>query len=58
MSAPTKRDAGQEIARFQAEYGAKYPKAVASLTKDSGPIIDLYGLPGRSLDSLALDERD
>ena len=45
MSAPTKRDAGQEMARFQAEYEAKYPKAVASLTKDRDRLLTFMEYP-------------
>ena len=45
MSAPTKQDASQEIARFQAEYEAKYPKAVASLTKDTDRLLAFMDYP-------------
>ena len=37
--------AEREIARFTQEYGAKYPKAVASLTTDQAPLLTYFAYP-------------
>jgi putative transposase len=41
-----KRKAAQEaIARFEADYGAKYPKAVASLRRDEAALLAFFDFP-------------
>lgn len=39
MNAPTRTEAEAGIEAFAAEYDAKYPKAVASLRRDQGPLL-------------------
>jgi putative transposase len=43
--APTREEAEEEIDRFEAEYGAKYPKAVASLRRDQDKLLTFYDFP-------------
>ena len=38
MPAETRKAAQQAIAQFEADYGAKYPKAVASLRRDESEL--------------------
>lgn len=45
MAAPTRAQAQQEMARFAADYGAKYPKAVDSLTRDQEALLAFYDFP-------------
>ena len=39
MPAETRKAAQQAIAQFEADYGAKYPKAVASLRRDESELL-------------------
>lgn len=43
--APTRADAEEEVDRFEEEYGAKYPKAVASLRRDQDKLLTFYDFP-------------
>jgi len=43
--APTQAAAEEEMDRFEAEYGAKYPKAVASLRRDQDKLLTFYDFP-------------
>jgi len=43
--APTRAAAEEEMVRFEAEYGAKYPKAVASLRRDQDKLVAFYDFP-------------
>lgn len=45
MNAETRAAAEQSIARFAAEYGAKYPKAVGALTTDQGRLLTYFDYP-------------
>ena len=45
MNAPTRAAAKEEMARFEADYGAKYPKAVASLRRDEEALLAFYDFP-------------
>jgi transposase-like protein len=45
MDAETRATATQGIARFVTEYGAKYPKAVASLTTDQAQLLTYFDYP-------------
>jgi transposase-like protein len=45
MNAPTRAEAESGIAAFAAEYGAKYPKAVASLRRDQDQLLTFYDFP-------------
>jgi putative transposase len=45
MAASTRAHAQQEMARFAADYGAKYPKAVDSLTRDQDALLAFYDFP-------------
>jgi len=45
MYAETKDAAEHEVARFRAEYEAKYPKAVASLTRDLEKLFTFFDFP-------------
>jgi len=45
MNAPTRAAATEEIANFEADYGAKYPKAVASLRRDEDALLAFYDFP-------------
>jgi transposase-like protein len=45
MRAETRRAAQQAIARFDSDYGAKYPKAVASLHRDQAELLAFFDFP-------------
>ena len=45
MNAPTRADAEAGIDRFEAEYGAKYPKAVTSLRRDQDKLLTFFDFP-------------
>jgi hypothetical protein len=45
MRAETRKAAQQAIARFEADYGAKYPKAVTSLRRDEAELLAFFDLP-------------
>jgi transposase-like protein len=45
MNAPTRATAKEGIERFEADYGAKYPKAVASLRRDEEALLTFYDFP-------------
>lgn len=45
MNSPTRAEAEAEIGRFADEYQAKYPKAVASLRRDSDKLLTFYDFP-------------
>jgi transposase-like protein len=46
MRAEKRQAALEELARFQEEYGAKYPKAVGCLTKDTDTLFTFMDYPG------------
>jgi transposase-like protein len=45
MRAETRKAARQAIERFEADYGAKYPKAVASLRRDETELLAFFDFP-------------
>jgi transposase-like protein len=45
MNAPTREDAEAGIERFEADYGAKYPKAVTSLRRDQDKLLTHFDFP-------------
>lgn len=45
MNAPTKAAAEESVAAFREAFEAKYPKAVASLTRDSERLLTLFDFP-------------
>ncbi len=45
MRADTRKAAQQGIARFEDDYGAKYPKAVASLRRDETELLAFFDFP-------------
>jgi putative transposase len=45
MNAPTRADAEAGIDRFEADYGAKYPKAVTSLRRDQAELLTFFDFP-------------
>jgi transposase-like protein len=45
MRAETRKTAQQAIERFEADYGAKYPKAVASLRRDEAELLTFFDFP-------------
>ena len=45
MKAPDRESALQDIERFSDEYGARYPKAVDSLTKDQDQLLTFFDFP-------------
>jgi transposase-like protein len=45
MRAETREAAQQAIAHFEADYGAKYPKAVASLQRDEAELLAFFDFP-------------
>jgi transposase-like protein len=45
MDAETREDAEKEIAQFAEDYGAKYPKAVASLRRDQDALLIFFDFP-------------
>jgi transposase-like protein len=42
---PTRDTAQEQMERFEAEYGAKYPKAVQSLRRDQEQLLSFYDFP-------------
>lgn len=52
FGAATRHDAEQGIAAFVAEYGAKYPKAVDSLTRDQDELLTYFDFPAEHWKSL------
>jgi putative transposase len=45
MYAATREEATEDMDRFEAEYGAKYPKAVASLRRDEDRLLTFFDFP-------------
>ncbi len=45
MRAESRKAAEQAMARFDADYGAKYPKAVASLRLDESELLAFFDFP-------------
>lgn len=45
MRAPTRKDAKEAMARFEADFKPKYPRAVASLTRDAEPLLTFFDFP-------------
>ncbi|MFG0253006.1 MAG: IS256 family transposase [Phycisphaerales bacterium JB038] len=45
LTAPTRADAVKGIDRFEDEYGAKYPKAIASLRRDQDQLLTFFDFP-------------
>jgi transposase-like protein len=45
MYAPDRESALKDIAHFSEEYGARYPKAVETLTKDQDPLLTFFDFP-------------
>ncbi len=45
MRAETRKAAQQAVAQFEADYGAKYPKAVASLRRDEAELLAFFNFP-------------
>jgi putative transposase len=45
MNAPSRADAETGIEDFEADYGAKYPKAVASLRRDQDQLLAFFDFP-------------
>ena len=45
IDAPTREDAQEAMPRFAADYGAKYPKAVASLQRDADKLLTFFDFP-------------
>ncbi|MFQ5890754.1 MAG: transposase [Gemmatimonadota bacterium] len=45
LYAEIREAAEREIATFSEEYGAKYPKAVESLTRDQGKLLTFFDFP-------------
>src|SRR5262245_40427299 len=45
MYAETREQALEAVTRFATEYGAKYPKAVASLEKDADALLAFFDFP-------------
>jgi transposase-like protein len=45
MYAPDRESALEEITRFSEEYGARYPKAVETLTKDQDRLLTFFDFP-------------
>jgi transposase-like protein len=45
MRAESRKAAEHAIARFEADYGAKYPKAVASLRRDEARLLTFFDFP-------------
>jgi transposase-like protein len=52
LGAATRDDAEQGIAAFVAEYGAKYPKAIDSLTRDQDELLTFFDFPAEHWKSL------
>ena len=47
MKAPDRESALEDIDRFYQEYGARYPKAVETLTKDQDQLITFFDFPAQ-----------
>jgi transposase-like protein len=47
MYAPTREEAEEDMERFEAEYGAKYPKAVQSLRRDEDRLLTFFDFPAQ-----------
>jgi putative transposase len=47
MYAPDRESALEEIGRFSEEYGARYPKAVETLTKDQDQLLTFFDFPAK-----------
>ena len=45
MNAPTREAAEKGMDRFEADYGAKYPKAIASLRRDQDRLLSFFDFP-------------
>ena len=45
MNAPTREDAEKGIERFEADYGAKYPKAITSLRREQDRLLSYFDFP-------------
>jgi transposase-like protein len=45
MRAETRKAAQQTVAQFEADYGAKYPKAVPSLRRDEADLLAFFNFP-------------
>ena len=45
VKAETREQAEEALERFESDYGAKYPKAVASLTKHQDKLLTFYDFP-------------
>jgi putative transposase len=45
MNAPKRADAEAGIDRFEADYGAKYPKAITSLRRDQAELLTFFDFP-------------
>jgi transposase-like protein len=45
MNAPTRAEAKKGIEQFEADYGAKYPKAIESLRRDEEALLAFYDFP-------------
>jgi len=45
MNAPTRADAEKDIDQFETDYGAKYPKAIASLKRDQDRLLTFFDFP-------------
>ena len=52
MRAETPKAAQQAIVRFEADYGANYPKAVASLPRDEAELLAFFDFPAEPADGL------
>ena len=48
MYADTRAQAREAVARFVADYGAKYPKAVTTLEKDAHVLLTFFDFPPRT----------
>ena len=48
----------REIRRFTAEYGAKYPKAVAALTTNQKRLLTLFDFPAKHWKAPSSDKPD
>ena len=52
MKAETKQLANVAVKRFDTDFGAKYPKAVASLTKHQDELLTFYDFPAEHWDHI------
>jgi putative transposase len=58
MYADTRAHTRDAIARFAAEYGAKYPKAVTTLEQDADALLTFFDFPAEHWEASAYVERD